>query len=76
MMVSMHFSPVVVTLDHPSPTTVPCDYGVNNTGDEEEVGVDRFAELLDFSSDRDIADSVIRIFCLKPSMRSLMEGML
>ena len=60
MMVSMHFSSVVVTLDHPSPTTVRCDCGGNNTGYEGEVGVDRFAELLDFSSGRDVADFVIR----------------
>ena len=62
MMVSMHFSPVFVTLDHPSPTIVHCDCGGNNTGDEGEVGVDRFAELLDFSSGRDVADFVIRSF--------------
>ena len=61
-MVSMHFSTVVVTLDHPSPTTFHCDYGGNNTGDEGEIGVDRFAELLDFSSGRDVADFVIRRF--------------
>ena len=71
-MVSMHFSPFVVTLDHPSPTTVPCECGGNNKGDEGDVGVDRFAELLDFSSDRDVADFVIRRFFKKPSMRSLM----
>ena len=76
MMVGMHFSPVVVTLDHPSPTTVPCYCGVNNTGDEGEVGVDRFAELLDLSSERDVADFVIRRFFEKPYMRSLMECML
>ena len=62
MMVSMHFSPVIVTLDHPSLTTVHCDCGGNNTGDEGEVGVDRFAELIDFSSGRDVADFVIRRF--------------
>ena len=62
-MVSMHFSSVVVTLDHPSPTTVCCDCGGNNTGYEGEVGVDRFAEILDFSSGRDVADFVIiRVF--------------
>ena len=60
LMVSMHFSSVVVTLDHPSPTTV--NFGGNNTGYEGDVGVDRFAELLDFSSSRDVADSVIRRF--------------
>ena len=62
LMVSMHFSPVVVTLDHPIPTTVHCDCGGNTTGDEGEVGVDRFAELLDFSSGRDVVDFVIRRF--------------
>ena len=76
MMVSLHFSPVVVTLDHPSPTTVHCDCGGNNTGGEGEVGVDRFAELLDFSSGRDVAYFVIRRFFEKPYLRSLMEGML
>ena len=76
LMVSMHFSPVFVTLDHPSPTIVHCDFGGNNTGDEGEVGVDRFAELLDFSSGRDVADFVIRRFFENPSLRSLMGGML
>ena len=62
-MVSMHFSSFVVTLDHPSPTTFPCECGGNKTGDEGEVGVDCFAELLDFSSDRDVADfAIIRFF--------------
>ena len=75
-MVSMNFSPVLVTLDHPSPTTVPCDFGVNNKRNEGEFGVDRFAELLESSSDRDVADFVIIIFFEKPSMRSLMGGML
>ena len=62
LMVSMYFSPVVVTFDHRSPTTVHCDCGGNNTGYEGEVGVDGFAELLVFSSSRDVADSVIRRF--------------
>ena len=60
LMVSMYFSPVIVTFDHRSPTTVHCDCGGNHTGDEVDVGVDRFAELLDFSSGRDVADFVIR----------------
>ena len=55
----MHFSPVVVTLDHPIPNKVHRDCGGNNTGDEGEVRVDRFVELLDFSSGRDAADFVI-----------------
>ena len=59
-MFSLHFSPVVVTLDHPSPTTVHCGCGGNNTGDEGEVGVDRFADLLDFSYGRDGAYFLIR----------------
>ena len=63
LMVSMHFSSVVFSLDHPSPTTVCCDCGGNNTGYEGEVGVDRFAEILDFGSGRDVADFVIiRVF--------------
>ena len=61
-MVSMNFSPVVVTSDHPIPTKVFCDCGGNNTGDQGEFGVERFAELLDFSSDRDVADFLIRRF--------------
>ena len=56
----MHFSPVVVTLDNLIPTTVHCVFGGNITGYEVEVGVDRFAELLDFSSGRYVADFVIR----------------
>ena len=76
MMVIMHFSPVVVTLDHLSPTTVHCYCGGNNTRDEGEVGLDRFAELIDFSSGRDVADFVIRRFFENPSLRSLMGGML
>ena len=59
-MISMHFSPVVVTLDYPSSTTVHCDCGGNKTGYEGEVGVDRFAGLLDFSSGRYVADFVSR----------------
>ena len=62
LMVSMHFGPVLVILDHPSPTTVHCDCGGNKTGDEGEVGVDRFAEVLGFSSGRDGADFVIISF--------------
>ena len=62
LMVSMQFSPIVVTLDHSSPTTVHCDCGRNNTGDEGEVGVNRFVEILDFSYGRDVADFVIRRF--------------
>ena len=61
-MVIMHFSPVVVTLDHLSPTTVHCYCGGNNTGDEGEVSADRFAEIFDFSYCRDVADSVIKRF--------------
>ena len=61
-MVSMHFGPAVVILDHPSPTALHCDCGGNNTGDEGEVDVDQFAELLDFSYGRDVADFVIRRF--------------
>ena len=75
-MIRMHFGPVVVILDHPSPTTVHCDCGGNNTGDEVEVGVDRFLEHLDFSSGRDGADFVIIRFFENPSLRSLMEGIL
>ena len=65
LMVSMHFSPVVVTLYHPSTTTVNCDCGGNNTGEEGEVGVDRFSELFGFSSGRDVADFAIRRFFLE-----------
>ena len=75
-MVSMHFGPVVVILDHPSPTTVHCDCGGNNTSNEVEVGVDLFAELLGFSSGRDGADFVIRRFFNNPSLRFLVEGLL
>ena len=75
-MVSIHFSVDVVTLDHPSPTTVQCDCGGNNAGDEEEVVVDHFAELLDFSSGRDVADFVMRRFSEKTFLRSFLEGML
>ena len=75
-MVSMHFGQVVVILDHPSPTTVHCDFGGNKAGDEGKVCVDRFAELLDFSSGRYGADFVIRRFFEKSSMRSLVEGIL
>ena len=62
MMASLHFGPVVVILDHPIPTTVHYDCGGNNIRDEGEVGVDRFAKLLDFSYGRDGADFVIRGF--------------
>ena len=48
-----------------NPNTVHCDCDGNNTGDEGEVGVDRFAELHDFSSGRDVADFVIRRFFLE-----------
>ena len=72
-MVSMNFSPVVVTLDHPSPTTVHCDCGGNNTGDEGEIDVDHFAELLDFSSGRDVTDFVIRRF-FREAISKVLDG--
>ena len=72
-MFSMHFIPVIVTLDHPRPTTVHCDYGGNNTGDEGEVGVDRFEELLGFSSGRDVADFVIRRF-FREAISKVLDG--
>ena len=73
MMVSMNFSPVFVTLYHPTPTTVHCDCGRNNTGYEGEVGVDRFVELLDFSSGRDVADFVIIRF-FQESISEVLDG--
>ena len=73
LMVSIHFSPFIVTLDHPIPTTVHCDYGGNNTGDEVEVGVDRFEELLGFSSGRDVTDFVIRRF-FREAISEIIDG--
>ena len=66
----MHFGPVIVIFYHPSPTTVHCDCSGNITRDEGEVGVDRFAELLDFSPGRDGADFLIRRFFEKPYLSS------
>ena len=73
MMFSMHLSPVFVTLVHPIPTTVQCDRAGNNTGDEGEVGVDRFVEILDFSSGRDVADFVIIRF-FQESISEVLDG--
>ena len=73
LMFSMHLSPVVVTLVHPIPTTVQRDCAGNNTGDEGEVGVDRFGEILDFSSGRDVVDYVIRRF-FREAISEVLDG--
>ena len=43
LMVSMHFSTVVVTLNYPSPSTVHCDCDGNNTGDDCRINFGKLA---------------------------------